>query len=96
MRAATTTAASIAAGWWHHGCMPASTVRNFLLALALLVGAFGLISVFTPRGFSWGMEFTAVLLALPWLIRQGRSRFTATPTGPDIPDWHPESGTHTR
>ncbi len=76
--------------------MPASTVRNFLLALALLVGAFGLISVFTPRGFSWGMEFTAVLLALPWLIRRGHSRFTATSAGPDIPDRHPESGTQAR
>jgi hypothetical protein len=76
--------------------MPASTVRNFLLALALLVHAFGLISIFTPRGFSWGMEFTAVLLALPWLIRQGRIRFAATSAGPDIPDWHPESGTRAR
>jgi hypothetical protein len=76
--------------------MPASTVRNFLLALALLVGAFGLISIFTPRGFSWGMEFTAVLLALPWLIRQSRSRFAATSANPDIPDWHPESGTQAR
>jgi hypothetical protein len=76
--------------------MPASTVRYFLLALALLVGAFGLISIFTPRGFSWGMEFTAVLLALPWLIRQGRIRFAATSAGPDIPDWHPESGTRAR
>jgi len=76
--------------------MLASTVRNFLLALALLVGAFGLISIFTPRGFSWGMEFTAVLLALPWLIRQGRIRFAATSAGPDIPDWHPESGTRAR
>ena len=73
--------------------MPASTVRYFLLALALLVGAFGLISIFTPRGFSWGMEFTAVLLALPWLIRRGRSRSAATTAGPDNPDWHPESGT---
>ena len=73
--------------------MPASTVRNFLLALALLVGALGLISVFTPRGFSWGMESTAVLLALPWLIRLGHSRFTAASAGPDVPDWHPESGT---
>ena len=76
--------------------MPASTVRNFLLALALLVGAFGLISIFTPRGFSWGMEFIAALLALPWLIRQGRIRFAATSAGPDIPDWHPESGTRAR
>jgi len=76
--------------------MPASTVRDFLLALALLVGAFGLISAFTPRGFSWGMEFTAALLALPWLIRQGRGRFSAASAGPDIPDWHPESDTQPR
>lgn len=75
--------------------MLTSTARTFLLALGLLVGAFGLISVFTPRGFSWGMEFFGLLLALPWLIPRVRSRVRRPPRGgPGIPDWHPESGAH--
>ena len=74
-----------------------SITRTFLLALGLPVGVFGLISVFTPRGFSWGMECLAVVLALPWLIRRVRGRVTRPPTrGPDVPDWHPESGTYPR
>ena len=77
--------------------MLASTTRTFLLALGLLVGAFGLISVFTPRGLSWGMELLGVVLAMPWLIgRAGRGAPQPSADGPDIPDWHPESGAHRR
>ena len=76
--------------------MLTSTTRTFLLALGLLVGVFGLISVFTPRGFSWGMECLALVLALPCLIRRIRNRPRTSAGGPDVPDWHPESGMYPR
>jgi hypothetical protein len=72
--------------------MKPSMIRSLLLALGLLVGAFGLISAFTPRGLSWGLEFIAVLLVLPWLANEGRDRWKGrSSTQPTIPDWHPES-----
>jgi hypothetical protein len=77
--------------------MLTASTRTFLLALGLLVGAFGLISVFTPRGFSWGLECLGLLLALPWVIRRFRGRVKRSPAGgPDVPDWHPESGANPR
>jgi Flp pilus assembly protein TadB len=72
--------------------MTASSTRNFLLALGLLVAAFGLISAFTPRGLSWGLMVTGSLLVVPWLVASARDRRRIRSADqPTIPAWHPES-----
>lgn len=68
-----------------------------MLALGLLVAAFGVIYAFTPGGFSWQLELVALLLILPWLtFERGRRlpRPAAGKTG--IPRWHPESEVNDR
>lgn len=71
--------------------MTAAQIRTFLLAVGLLVAAFGVISVFTPRGFSWSMEITGLLLATPWLAYEGRGRGAPDRGATAVPSWHPEA-----
>lgn len=78
--------------WWHHWPMTAPKVRNFLLALGLLVVAFGVIYTFTPGGFSWPLVLIGLLMALPWYTVDRPRRRAAGPTQRSVvPRWHPES-----
>lgn len=74
------------------GAITAAQARTMSVALGCLCIAFGVISVFTPAGFSWALLLLGVAMTAPWFLSRNRQQVVRRQVGDrtGVPSWHPE------